>query len=158
VNVTRGSGAVAAGLAPLLAASQAEGFRFVARLAGELEAGHCEKSGEKHWEKSGAALFGACDEARLISGGLIGVVGLTHNPNVAGGDLAEVGRVRHLYVLPAYRLAGVGRALMAALIGEARLHYRVLRLRTDTRAAAAFYRTCGFSEYLEPHATHTLPL
>jgi GNAT superfamily N-acetyltransferase len=124
VNVTRGSSAVAAGLAPLLTASQTEGFRFVTRLVAKIADGN--------FEEPGAALFGAYD----YGVGLVGVVGLTRDPYVAEPYGKEVGRVRHLYVLPAYRSKGADRALLAALVGEARLHYRVLQLRTDTPAAA----------------------
>lgn len=146
MNVTRGSSAVAAGLAPLLTASRAEGFRSVSRLADELESGY--------FDGPGAVLFGAYDDDI----GLVGVVGLTRDPYVAEPYGKEVGRVRHLYVLPAHRSAGVGRALIAAATEAARRYYRVLRLRTDTPAAAAFYHALGFSECLEPNATHALPL
>lgn len=86
---------------------------------------------------------------------LLGVGGLTPDPYT---DRPDLGRVRHLYVLPARRAEGVGRTLVVAVILEAQRHYRELRLRTDTQAAAAFYRALGFSSTTQPHATHILAL
>lgn len=146
MNVTRGSSGVAAGLAPLLAASRAEGFCFVTRLVAEIADGG--------FEKPGAALFGAYD----YGVGLVGVVGLTRDLWVVESGEKDVGRVRHLYVLPAYRSKGAGRVLVATLTDEARLHYRMLRLRTDTSAATAFYRALSFDKCSGPHATHLLRL
>lgn len=116
------------------------------RLADELERG-C-------YLELGAVLFGAWKAAHLL-----GVVGLTPDPYLYGlhrprRSKQAVRRVRHLYVLPHARHSGVGRALLAALTDEARHHYRVLRLRTDTAAAAAFYRMLGSAETSEPDATH----
>lgn len=128
-------------LGPLVAASRREGFRFMARFATELADGR--------FREPGAAVFGAYTE------NLVGIVGLTRDPYT---EDALTGRVRHLYVLPAHRSAGVGRTLVAAVLEAARPCYHVLRLRTDTSSAAAFYRTLGFSETRQPHATHVLTL
>lgn len=124
-----------------MAASRREGFEFVARLVHEQAAGY--------FGKPGTALFGAYDAE------LLGVGGLTPDPYI---DRPDTGRVRHLYVLPAHRAEGIGRALIGAITEEARLYYRVLRLRTDTQTAAAFYRALGFSTITQPHATHVLTL
>lgn len=130
-------------LSRLLEASQAEGFAFMVRLADELERG-C-------YLKPGAALFAAWEAAHLL-----GVVGLTPDPYLREPQSYQpnVGRVRHLYVAPYARRAGVGRALLAALTNEPRRHYQVLRLRTDNPAAATFYKALGFAETSEPDATH----
>lgn len=63
--------------------------------------------------------------------------------------IAGAGEVRRLYVRPAARRHGVGRALMAALIDEARREgYQSLRLETleGMAAARALYASLGFRE------------
>lgn len=127
-------------LAPLLAASVGEGFRFVARLAEEWE------SDAERFARSGAVLLGAYDGARLIAIG-----GLTPDPY---GDEPRVGRLRHLYVLPEARRRGVGRRLVRALEAEADGQYRALVLRTDTESAARFYEALGYAR-LAPGGTAT---
>ena len=46
------------------------------------------------------------------------------------------------------------RALVAALLADAGLHFDVIRLRTDTVAAARFYGALGFIPIPSPDATH----
>jgi len=141
VNVRRVRENVCNELAPLIAASQQEGFEFVVRLVHEQAAGY--------FGRPGTALFGAYDAE------LLGVGGLTPDPYT---DRPDIGRVRHLYVLPARRAEGVGQVLIGAIIEEARLYYRVLRLRADTQTAATFYQALGFSTTTQPHSTHVLTL
>ncbi len=129
----------AAELGHLVAASQAEGFGFVARLAEDVARGH--------FDLPGTALFGAYDGGRLL-----GVGGLTPDPYVA--DSPGVGRLRHLYVLPRHRRQGVAKALVGRIIAEARLHYPVLRLRTTNPRAALLYSALGFVSVTKPTATH----
>ena len=139
-------------LGPLIEASRAEGFNFVARLQLELAQGD--------FKKPGAALYGFVDnsfiDGDLLGDKLAGVGGLTSDPYL--GAEPEVGRLRHLYVLPQYRRQGVGQKLVTAIVAEARRHYRVLRLRTTTREAAHFYEVLGFRPVTEPNATHRLEL
>jgi GNAT superfamily N-acetyltransferase len=118
-------------LAPLLAASTAEGFRFVARLAEAWGAGAARFDGP------GELLLGGYDGARLVAVG-----GLTPDPYGGGPD---VGRLRHVYVLPEARRRGVGRGLVRALEAAAAGRYRALVLRTDTAAAAQFYEALGYA-------------
>ena len=133
-------------LGPLLGASQAEGFNFVARLQLELTQGN--------FHKPDAALYGC------VTGELVGVGGLTPDPYPDAEPDAEtsVGRLRHLYVLPQYRRKKVGQTLVTAIITEAGRHYDVLRLRTTNPEAARFYGALGFSPTSEPNATHRLEL
>lgn len=134
-------------LGPLASASQAEGFYFTARLQRELNQGD--------FTEPGAALYGCIDDD-LIGDKLAGVGGLTPDPYPDAEP--EVGRLRHLYVLPQYRRQQVGQKLVTAIVAEARRHYRVLRLRTTTPEAAQFYRALGFIPTTEPNATHRLEL
>lgn len=113
----------------LLTESVAEGYKFVARLCDEWI------SGDNRFAGPGEALFVAQNLT-----GLVGVCGLNRDPYV---DDPSIGRVRHLYVLPAFRRQGVGRALVRGVMDAASLHFRSLRLRT-TPAADSFYRALGF--------------
>jgi putative acetyltransferase len=88
----------------------------------------------------------------------------------SGGDAAGCGAFRtledgaaegrRLYVRPAYRGLGLGRALVRALVDEARLAgLRAFRLETlpgKMAAAAALYRELGFRE-IPPHVPRPVP-
>jgi len=73
--------------------------------------------------------------------GLVGVCGLNIDPYAAD---RRVGRVRHLYVLSAFRRRGVGRHLVTAVIEMARGRFDRLHLRTENAGAARFYEALGF--------------
>jgi len=65
----------------------------------------------------------------------------------------EIGEIKRVYVRPAFRRNGVGRALIEAVIAAARLiGYRKLRLETASfmESAQALYRSLGF-ELIEPY-------
>jgi GNAT superfamily N-acetyltransferase len=129
----------------LLRASLDEGYGFVQKLYDEYQ------SGVNRFDAPGALLLGALTEPQLI-----GVGGVHPDPYL---DDPGIGRVRHLYVLPAMRRAGVGRRLMDALIGQSSAYFRLLTLRTLNPEADLFYRALGFSA--EPRytdATHWLAL
>lgn len=127
-------------LAPLVEESRREGFHFLVRLHAEF------LSGENRFDRPGEALVGGYAGPELIAVG-----GLNRDPYAPE---PRVGRLRHLYVRPAFRGHGVGRALVEALVSLARPHFDVLRLRTDTPAAARFYERLGFTPAPLPHATH----
>lgn len=117
-------------LAPLLAASESEGFRFVRRVLDEW------RSGINRFANPGEALFGAfCD------GTLAGVCGLMRDPYA---DQDGVGRLRNLYVLPRFRGRGLGALLTRAVIAQAAKGFAVLRLRAGTEGAARLYERLGF--------------
>src|SRR5438128_1327228 len=90
------------------------------------------------------------------SAGGSGACGLNVDPYTAEG---RVGRVRHLYVLEAYRRHGVGRQLVAEVIGAARGSFDRLRLRTANPEAARLYESLGFAPCAgEADCTHALDL
>lgn len=137
-------------LTPLEMAGLAEGFAFLDRLAREHARGDFARDGAALFGVWGSVGDGHDDDLRLL-----GACGLTLDPYL--GE-PTVGRVRHLYVLLESRRSGVGRALLEAVVAEARQHYQRLRLRTPTAAGAAFYQACGFVRVSEPEATHSLLL
>lgn len=117
-------------LGPLVAESERAGVRFVRRLADEWT------SGRNRFDRQGEGLFAA-----VVGGRMIGVCGLNVDPYVGA---PTVGRVRHLYVLSAYRKVGVGERLVREVVAAARGPFGVLRLRTQNPAAARLYERLGF--------------
>ena len=130
-------------LQPLIEESRGEGFRFLERLQAEFQ------DGSNRFDAPGETLLGAWDDDRLIAAG-----GLNRDPYAPE---PRVGRLRHLYVSPAFRRSGVGRALVEALVHAAEPHFDLLRLRTDTPAAARLYERLGFTPAVSPYATHQRP-
>ena len=114
----------------LVADSEQAGLRFVRRLVEEWA------SGANRFDRVGEELFGA-----WVDGRVVGVCGLNVDPYTAEEG---VGRVRHLYVLSAFRRRGVGRRLIAAVIEAARGRFGELRLRTGNPEAARLYEAIGF--------------
>ena len=129
-------------LEALLAESEQAGSLIVRRLVDEWA------SGANRFDRSGEALFAARIEGRLV-----GVCGLNVDPYSAEPRL---GRVRHLYVLSAYRRRGIGRQLVAEVIAAARGRFDHLRLSTGNPVAARFYERLGFRSAEAAHCTHTL--
>ena len=117
-------------LGALLAESEQAGLQLVRRLVEEWA------SGANRFDRPGEALFGA-----WVDGRVVGVCGLNVDPYTAE---EHVGRVRHLYVLSAFRRRGVGRRLTAAVIEAARGRFGALRLRTGNPEAARVYEAIGF--------------
>jgi GNAT superfamily N-acetyltransferase len=145
VRIERMDGLPADRLAPLITESEASGLRFVRRLAEEWE------SGVNRFDRAGEALLGALRGRRLV-----GVCGLNVDPYAGEG---RVGRVRHLYVLTAYRRHGVGRQLLGAVIAAAHGRFATLRLSTVNPEAARLYEALGFRRHAgDARCTHVLEL
>lgn len=136
---------VPASLDELLVESERLGYRLVRRLIDDWA------SGENRFQQSGEAFFAAFHGDRVV-----GVCGLNVDPYVAD---VRVGRVRHLYVLEAYRRRGIGRQLIARVVQAANNYFVRLRLRTESPAAAQFYEALGFYHSTrEANTTHLLEL
>jgi ribosomal protein S18 acetylase RimI-like enzyme len=133
-------------LGALVVESEQAGSTFVRRLVEEWI------SGANRFERPGEALFGL-----RVDDQLVGVCGLNVDPYT---DAARVGRVRHLYVLSAFRRLGAGRRLVDEVIATGRGSFDVLRLRTTNPAAARLYEAVGFraAEGSVGDATHVLEL
>lgn len=132
-------------LFPLLSASLSEGYGFVQKLWEEY------RSGANRYDRDGAALLGGYVDDKLCAIG-----GLHRDPYL---NQPDIGRIRHLYVLPNVRRMGIGRQLVTALIEHSRAHFRILTLRTPTQHGDAFYRALGFNtQPLYAKATHWLAL
>ena len=130
-------------IGPLLAASEAEGFRFVRRVVSEWDAGTNRFAGR------GEALLGCYLEDRLVA-----ICGLMRDPYQSDPG---VGRLRNLYVLPEHRGRSIGATLTRRVIELARSSFRVLRLRASTAQAAALYERLGFTATDEiEHCTHVM--
>ncbi|NHN34619.1 GNAT family N-acetyltransferase [Paenibacillus agricola] len=126
----------------LVAESSKEGFRHMKRLVDEYE------SGTNLFDKQGEALFIACDDTRII-----GIGGLNQS------FTEQIGRVRRLYISQDYRKQGIGRMIMNHIIEEAKQHYQMIELKTDSPAGGKFYRSLGFSvKDGDEHVSHYLIL
>jgi GNAT superfamily N-acetyltransferase len=129
----------------LLEESLSQGFRLVERLVREYH------SGLNCFDKSGEVLLTAS-----VQGAVVGIGGLNRDPYFHD---PKVGRLRHLYVESVWRRRGVGRLLVSELIHEAKQHYQLLTLRTNTAAGDEFYRKLGFQTHPNwEHTTHHLQL
>ena len=130
---------------PLLDSSEAEGFRFVRRVVNEWA------TGKNRFSGGGEALLGILVDDRLVA-----ICGLTRDPYL---DDPGVGRLRNLYVLPAYRGRGLGAALTREVIDRANSSFRLLRLRAATPEAGLLYERLGFTPTTDaPDCTHVLRL
>ena len=132
-------------LAPLVAESERDGWRFVRRLVDEWVAGTC------RFDRPGEGLFGA-----RLGGVIVGVCGLNVDPYAAD---PTIGRVRRLYVLRACRGQGIGFQLVQSVVHAARGRFRSLRLRTENGDAGRLYERAGFVPAVGvPDCTHFLRL
>ena len=144
-QVERITSLAAVPLSRLLMVSVADGHNLVQRLCDDW------RSGANRFDRPGEALFAA-----WRGGKLAGVSGLNRDPfSDARPDDA---RLRHLYVEPAARRAGVGRELSLRCIDHARDGFARVRLRCHQPAAIALYLTLGFVPVGERDATHAMTL
>ena len=120
--------------------ASAEGFQFLDRFVSELQQDSVALDSPREF------FLGF-----VVHGDLVGMGGVTPDPYVQD---AQTGRVRHLYVRPDHRRESVGRDLLHELESRAFMTYSILRLRTDTIAAARFYEALGYRPVDDATATH----
>ncbi|HEY9624527.1 MAG TPA: GNAT family N-acetyltransferase [Crinalium sp.] len=129
----------------LVEESLVQGFRMVARLVQEFDAGI------NRFDRPNECLWVASSDERIV-----GIGGLNQDPY---SNNLTIGRVRHLYVEAAWRRRGVGRLLVNQIITVALEHYQQLTLRTDTVVGDRFYQQLGFQRTTTlDHTTHYLNL
>ncbi len=119
-----------------------EGFLFIERLREEWE------NGKNRFTASGEKLLGCMDRGTIVAIG-----GLNQDPFECR---SRIGRIRRVYVRPAWRNRGIGRAMVETLVENARTSFTALHLRTDNPAAARLYEGIGFSCTKASNPTHVL--
>ena len=125
----------------LIDEARGAGHRFLDRLSEEWLAGI------NRFCKPGEALFLLTAPPAVIA-----VCGVNIDPYSADPGVA---RLRHLYVLAAWRRHGFGSRLVRHATEHAAFHsFRRMRLRTASPSAAVFYETLGFRPCVDPSATH----
>jgi len=135
---------LAADLDLLATEADAEGHLFMRRMRDAWE------RHENRFDHPGELLLTARIDRRLA-----GVGGLNIDPYA---QAQQVGRLRHLYVARAARRIGVGSMLVRHILAHAKPHFSIVRLRTDSPEAAAFYTRLGFERVDQPDATHVFPI
>lgn len=134
----------APGIEELRVEAFSEGFDFIERLIKEWS------NGENRFDAPGEILCGYLDQERVI-----GLGGLNRDPFL---KLSLVGRIRRVYVRPAWRNLGVGRNLVTTLVEHAEKNFQSVRLRADNPNAARLYESMGFLTCSNANATHILTL
>ncbi|MBM7601530.1 GNAT superfamily N-acetyltransferase [Virgibacillus halotolerans] len=133
-------------LTDLVKESKENGFQFLERLVNDYE------NGTNNFNKPGESLYGVFNKEDQ----LIAIGGLNIDPY--SGE-QQIGRLRRFYISRDYRRKGFGKLLLNKIIYDAKNHYKVLVLHTDTEQANKFYTSLGFSEEkLYPNSTHHLKL
>jgi GNAT superfamily N-acetyltransferase len=130
------------GLEHLEREAREEGYDFIATLVEEWA------NAQNRFDGPGEVLCGGLDQGVLVAVG-----GLNLDPFAARPDL---GRIRKVYVRPAWRGKGVGGALVTHLVAQARLGFQCVRLRAANAGAGRLYERLGFVPVESPEATHLL--
>jgi GNAT superfamily N-acetyltransferase len=122
--------ALPGGFPKLIGSAKAEGFQALTTLARNFQ------SGTNRFARTGEVLLTLWDGDDLL-----GVGGLNRDPYFPKHD---VGRLRHLYVLPSLRSQGLGRSLVEALEARAQDVFPMLQLFTQSVRAGTFYEALGY--------------
>lgn len=128
------------GIGPLRAEALQENYQFIEKLVSEWA------SGENRFSAPGEVLCGSIQHGLLVAVG-----GLNRDPFL---DTNGVGRIRRLYVRPAWRKQGLGTAMISWLLNHGRQNFDCVRLRAENPAAAHLYEKLGFMPIDDPNATH----
>lgn len=130
----------------LVEESEAEGYRFLRRLADQYE------DGTNTFNKAGEVLYGVWDPV----GELVAIGGLNRDPY---SNKSGIGRLRRFYISEHARRQGAGTKLLKEILNYGNGHFNEIVVRTDSSIADAFYRANGFSGDLGmPEATHHIVL
>ena len=116
---------------PILVESRLQGYRMIDRLIREW------RTGENSFSKPNEAFFGY-----TAKGSVVGLGGINEEPYLG---VPEYGRIRHLYVLKAWRRRGVGTEILKRIVEFGLQHYTLITLRTPSDTSAdEFYERNGF--------------
>jgi GNAT superfamily N-acetyltransferase len=129
------------GLDRLIKESVSEGYDFVEQMQSNWQ------KGVNRFDQPGEAYFSATRDKILV-----GVGGINRDPY----SEERIGRIRHFYVLPAFRRQGIGSSLLEHIVAFGCQAFPGLRLRTLNPAAALFYEASGFRKIESQSATHIL--
>lgn len=133
-----------ASITSLVIEAECEGHRFMRRLQDEWN------SGANRFQERGEFLLAAHMKGRAVA------IGGLNKDSYAFDE--NVGRLRHVYVSVSARRLGIGAILVRRIIDDAARTFSVLRLRTTTDEAAAFYERLGFEKTTGWAATHVIQL
>jgi GNAT superfamily N-acetyltransferase len=126
----------------LQAEARTEGYDFIETTVTEWA------SGVNRFNGPGETFCGYFEDGQLV-----GVGGLTLDP--FAGRL-DVGRIRRIYVRASWRKRGIGRAIVSALLEQARKGFASVRLRAENADAARLYESMGFLPIIDANASHVL--
>ena len=129
------------GFATLAEEAKAEGHLFLQRMAEEWA---------NRFSRPGEVMLGAYDGQQLIAVG-----GLNICPY---SDDERIGRLRHLFVLRAFRNKGIAAKLNAQILSSAGECFDLVRLRTSNPVAIALYEKYGFVGSPHPQASHEISI
>lgn len=119
------------GIAELARVASAEGCGMVRRLVDDYT------SGANAFSKQGERLCVA------LNGEAVSAIGGRNvDPYF---DSASLGRIRHVYVHPGFRRAGVGARLMRLIEEGAEAYFESFQLFTESAVAARFYEALDYS-------------
>lgn len=124
----------------LITESEEQDHGFVGRFAAQWA------SGEFMFDQPGEKLLAIKHDQQIIAFG-----GLCFDPY---SDEPNAGRIRHLYVVDAWRGKGCGRVLVTELTRQPH-NFAKIRLRAD-ETAAKFYERLGWVKCNAENATHEL--
>ena len=110
-----------------------EGHGFVKRTQEEWV------SGKNTFSQPGEVFYLA-----YRAGKIVGCCGINIDPYTTN---SQVGRIRHLYVLPSYRRMGIARSLVQKCLTGSSSYFGLIRLRANRRSIDSFkfYEALGFN-------------
>ncbi|MBC8478225.1 GNAT family N-acetyltransferase [bacterium] len=129
---------------PILTASRTERLQLVQRLLDDFN------SNLNRFDKAGELLLVQV-ERKVVTG----VCGLNREPEVS---LQRSGRVRRLYIDPAYRNRGLASGLIERIILLGRDYFSSLTVNCGSLPVGPFYERFGFFPIEAPGITHMLAL
>jgi GNAT superfamily N-acetyltransferase len=131
-----------AGIGDLEREATAEGHRNMARLVADWH------SGTVRFDRPGEALIAA-----QVYGILIGIGGVTHDPDVHGAL-----RMRRFFVRERLRGHGIGRAIVTTLLNRVPEGCGHVTVHAERAESAMFWRSFGFTAFDGENHTHELRL